>query len=319
MAKSNFEPKKIVRYAESNIPKQGISSIPAPRTQRSTPSIAAGDTGNSSLSSTGTTGTSVVTGGSSTPPPPPPPPAVAEETRAFVFDGSTELTASFSTAGGSRINDYSAVFTVSPAWGPEDTGSFVVFSIGNPSDGTDHRTSLYFERTSGSGGYQDLITSELTSGSVLYKTSMLLSNSPNFHNVSASNTGFAVYVRQGNLDTAFQDNSGIGFRAGTKFVDANNSNNSDRYNAATTILDSTNYTLSIGGYNSGSNGYMTGSMDNLYISKKRKWLQSHPLSKHTDKNQPVHIFYTFEGNVLASKGGKDLTVVGTETYVSSSL
>ena len=283
MAKSRLEPKKIVRYAQSNVPRQGISSIPAPRIQRSTPSITAGDTGNSSLSNTGTTGTSVNTGGSSTPPPPPPPPAVPEETRGFVFDGSTELTASFSTAGGSRIKDYSAVFTVAPAWGPEETGSFVVFSISNPSDADDFRTSLYFERTSGSGGYKDLISSELTSGSVFYKTQMLLSNSPNFHNVSASNTGFAVYVKQGNLNTAFQDNSGIGFRPGTKFVDANNSNNSDRYNAANTLLSSSIHTLSIGGYNSGSNGYMTGSMDNLYISKNRKWLQAHPLSKYTDK------------------------------------
>ena len=319
MAKSRLEPNKIVRYAESNIPKNGISTRPAPRVQRTPTAASPADSANSSLSSATDAGTSVNTGGSTTPPPPPPPPAVPEESRAFDFDGATELTASFSTKGGRNMHKYSAAFTVAPAWGPEDTGSFVVFSVSNPSDADDARTSVYFERTSGSDGYQDIISAEIASGSVFYKTSMVLSNSPNFHNVSASNTGFSIYVEQGNIRTAFQDNSGIGFRPGTKIVDANNSGNQGRYNAATTVLNSTDYTLSIGGYNSGSDGYMTGSMDNFYIAKNMNWLQSHPLSKHTDKNKPIDIFHTFEGNVSASKGGKDLKVVGTETYVSSSL
>lgn len=308
MANSNFEPKKIVRYAESNIPKNGIGTRPAPTVKPSP--------------TTAQAAVEAVVAAPAPPPPaptPPPPPAVPEESRAFVFDGSTELTASFSTAGGRSMHSYSAAFTVAPAWGPEDTGSFVVFSISNPSDADDFRTSIYFERTSGSDGYQDIISSELTSGSVFYKSSMVLSNSPNFHNISASNTGFAVYVVRGNLNKAFQDNSGIGFRPGETIIDASNSSNEDRYDAATTLLDSTNYTISIGGYNSGSDGYMTGSMDNFYIAKSQEVLQSHPLSKYTHKFTPIDIFYTFEGNVSASKGGSDLVVVGSETYVSSSL
>lgn len=305
MAKSRFEAKKIVRYSESSIPKNGISGRPTPRIQASPAAAKAAVV--AAVEAPAQPAVAAV---------PPAPPVVGEETRAFVFDGSTELTSSFSTSGGNTISSLSVGFSLNPGWGPADTGSYTIFSISNPSEAADFRLSLYFERTSGSDGYVDKLSSQLTSGSVYYKTSMKL---PNFHNVSSSNTSFTAYIDKGSLSTAYRNSVGFGYRLGHFITSSLNSGNLDRYNAANTLLDSTNYALSLGGFHSGSNGYLTGSMDGFYIAKDRKWHMASPFTKHLEKQKAIDIIYKFEGTVSASKGDKDLSVIGTETYVSSSL
>ena len=60
-------------------------------------------------------------------------------------------------------------------------------------------------------------------------------------------------------------------------------------------------------------------MDNFYIAKNQKWHLASPFTKHLEKQKAIDIIYKFEGTVSASKGDKDLSVIGTETYVSSSL
>ena len=109
MAKSLFEPKKIVRYANNQeIIEGGLAGAAVPSRQVSaTRSVPKVDSIPADASNVGSSNTPVDFGGSTgdnNPPPPPPPPA--GESRAFSFDGATELTSSWDSTGGDKTWAY---------------------------------------------------------------------------------------------------------------------------------------------------------------------------------------------------------------------
>ena len=304
MAKSNFEPKKIVRYAESSIPKNGISSIPTPRIQRST-------------SATGT-GLGSGTGASDTPPPPPPPPAPIQ-TGSFYFDGATELTGSMNTVGGRNLYKGLVHTTLTPGWAQEDTGSFTLFSVSNPSDVADYRRYLSFRRTSGSNGYEDLIVVELSSGSYYDRSIWKNPLSPNFYSGSTDEIFFQAFFTEGWLGGWKIDAKWYGYDYLNPPVREREYLNNNIKNVVAKLDISTgDYFLTIGGQSSGSDGYFKGTISNFALTKNNGnyYSDTFPRSAETDSN--TDMVYRFEGNVSASKGSVDLAVVGTETYVTGS-
>lgn len=325
MAKSRLEPKKIVRYAESNVPRQGISSIPAPRIQRSTGGASPSDSLDSDLSNTGgsgTSGTGLGTGGSNDNTPPPPP-APAGETRSFFFDGATHLTGSFNHVGGRSLY-YGTIHTsISPGWTQEETGSFTFFSVSNINNPTDYRRTFSFERTSGSDGYADYLVVSLSSGSVFQTSRRKLQISPNFYSGSGGTNeeiflqaGFSrgtvyppkIYTSAGPVDQ---------ITAATHFTQSYNGSVQALSNLA---LQDIVHTYSVGGSHGDSeiNQYK-GTIGNLSLSKNKNYYFNENIGPNAETNSNIHLLYRFEGNASASEATSDLDVIGTEAYVSSSL
>lgn len=312
MAKSNFEPKKIVRYAESNIPKNGISSRPAP-TIKATPSAAQ----------------AAVVAAVEAPaqpapaPTPPPPPATAGETRSFFFDGATHLTGSYNHVGGRSLYRGTIHATLSPGWAQEETGSFTFFSVSNINNPNDYRRTFSIERVSGSDGYIDYMAITLTSGSVYHRTKKVLPLSPNFYSGSggtneevflqAAFTKGGVYppritTSAGPLDLVLSDTHSVTEFNGSTGVLAN------------LALQDVVHTYSVGGSHGDAeiNQYK-GTIGNLSLSKHRVYYFNENIGPTAETNPNIHLLYRFEGNVSASVTTSNLDVIGTETYVSSSL
>lgn len=306
MAKSRLEPNKIVRYAESNIPKNGIGTRPAPTVK---PSPAAAKAAVQAV---------VEAPAPPAPTPPAPtPPAPEGETRSFLFDGATELTASYSTAGGAKISRTSIGGTFRPAWGAEETGSFAIFSVTDDRVADGYNMSYFFERTSGSTGYHDYIGGQFSSGSgadkVYFRSRKELSHSPNFHSGSVTNRFIQVVLASGLIQDVYEN----GKKTTTPFT-YSASNPSDAAVLAARQLDNTNYSMSVGGPASGSS-YFSGSIANLYVTKSQRLQAFKSMPTAVENYAVVDFMYKFEGNVSASKGPRDLEVVGNELYVSSSL
>ena len=317
MAKSFFEPKKVVRYQDNIInPGAGLSGAPIPALRNAPSPVAAAVPPVPPVPAQAAA--------ISTPPPPPAPapvvptptpPPPPDYSRAFVFDGATELTSSFSTTGGSGLSTLTLSSTITPGWSQATTGSFVIWSVSNPSDAADYRRTIGIERTSGSNGYEDRVFHTFSSGSDSFKSTRKLSASPNFYSGSVENLLLEVYV--GNAIASVRENASV-----NRYMNANTPNYPsaailEGVNKILTPAD--NYTTSIGGYNSGSSGYFSGSINNLALSKGLGIFVGSRMPWNIEANTNVDLVYKFEENVNSSKGNRDLTVVGTETYVTSSL
>ena len=183
MAKSLFEPKSVPKYTDNIIkPATGLQAAPTPPRQRSAaspvPKTQAVPASAQQVSAPAPAPVASPT------PTPAPAPIVVGETRSFSFNGSTELTGSFSKNGGAKTWAFMLHGTYTPGWGQADTGSYVVMSIGTP-DSDDYRQTVYFERESGSFGYRDSIVTEATSGSAYNRYKIELNASPNFYSGSS--------------------------------------------------------------------------------------------------------------------------------------
>lgn len=395
MAKSRLEPTKIVRYAESSIPKNGISGIPAP-TVKSTPAAAKA---------------AVVAAveAPAQPPvlatPPPPPPVGVPETRSFFFDGATELTGSAIASvdyGGRTIK-----MTVRPAWQSDITGSWSLLTFGTPNsnayreeykienkiaygpffntsavfvstsslstadsasvlfeDGVDaagftevtfnwvgsfnenavNRFALYnrespfqeitdprrYTRKEGNQlvfvvptirvtgvtkfkhriyltSYQKLtskLTLETISGSSFYKYTKPIGNSP----VGSGDVLYLEFNRKNSAINSFKVNgtsvTGGGYNSNLPFPTRRNLTAND--------------SIAIGGLMSGSEGFFTGSIDQVAIFDQSVGLSNKSYALDFSDEANLRSYYQFEGTTAATTGN-DLDVVGTETYISSSL
>jgi len=299
MAKSLFEPKKIVRYANNQeLIEGGLGSAPTPRVSAPAPAPTPAPA----------------------PAPSPAPPAPTPEDKAFFFDGATELTGSFSTKGGSTVRYGNLAFTARPGWPQDTTGSFTIFSINNPTDATDYKRSFQFVRVSGSGGYEDRIVSKFSKGSEHQTHTWKNPLSPDFYSGSVDFKFFQILFQSAAIIGKLQVDNQTHYATSNTVVAASSSISSTAvYGASKTLLNANDYEISIGGHNSGSSEYFSGSIANLALAKNSLFRLGSSMPINVVDNQYVDIVYKFEGNVSASKGNKDLGVAGTETYVSSSI
>ena len=312
MAKSFYEPKKIVRYADNiNIANTstsgGVRAVPKSATGRPVSSLPIPP----------------AAAAVATPPPPPPPapvvvnpvpPVPQPETRAFLFDGATELTGSLPASFGNSLGEFTFSATIKPAWGLLETGSWALFAIGKK-DSTDARVNFFLEHASSSygiDGYHYFLGAEMIQGT-RKKVSVRQIQS----NISlTAPSHLHVHYRDGLIN---QYRIGNSKQYGSILVPVELGNTNQNIVNHRYIADTSDYTLSIGGYNSGSSTYFSGSMLNFYLVPNKAYMMSSPvgLGHYGDSNMKVA--YKFEGNSNAELGGVNLSVVGTETYVSASL
>lgn len=304
MANSNFEPKKIVRYAESNVPRNGISTRPAPTVK---PSPAAAKAAVQAV---------VAAPAPPAPTPPTPtPPAPVGETRGFLFDGATELTGSF--LGTNSLFQPGALtthMTITPTWDQEATGSYALFALGTP-DGTDRRIQMYIERVSGSYGYRDKLVTQIMSGSNAITKKYRLRNSPNYYSGGLADMFLSVYIDKYGVKY-IRENGAATSLATIEYQTVGSE--TEVLASSLEYLNATDHKLSIGGFNSGSTSYFEGRMDNFAAGYGSNFMGFNKAAKNYNNDSHIPVYYQFEGNLNASKG-IDLALVGTEAYESSSL
>ena len=318
MAKSLFEPKRVPKYTENIIkPTTGLQAAPVPVRQQS----AARPVPKTQAIPPAAQQVSAPAPAPVAPPAPAPtpaPPAPVGETRAFSFDGSTELTGSLTnvltTAPFNR--QLTVGFTATPYWSRETTGSFAVLSIGKP-DSDDSRLDIYITRTSGSrgrSGYRNWIDTRFKSGSASITATRQLQYT-NFISGSAENVHLQITMTSMGYMRDVKENSKVNkLNNVNSFIDV-----PACQQAAARVIALEDYTFSIGGFNSGSDHYFSGSLSNLYTVLDKRYLMSSPVIESHYEDPLVKLAYKFEGNLEAEKGDIELVVVGTETYVSSSI
>lgn len=328
MAKSLFEPKKITRYANNQaLIEGGLAGNATPPRQVSA-TRAVPKTQAIPASAQQVSAPSPVPAVPTQPATAPAPVQPAAETRSFLFDGATELTSSWDNTGGDKTWAYMLHGTFTPGWSQSDTGSYVIMSIGTP-DSDNYRHTVYFERTSGSDGFRDFIVTEATSGSSAYnRRKVELNSSPYFYSGSdlasdrylqvSSQFGHSGYI----LENGKQDTRLSGSLGKLKRIQETSTDSpSGRARIANKPWNSNDHVVSIGGYHSGSANYYTGSIANLAFYKVGAKSYGQNLSKvmpDLTKDPNVAWYWRFEGDTTATKGS-NLDVVGTETYVSSSI
>lgn len=394
MAKSRFEAKKIVRYAESNIPKNGISSIPAPTVK---PSPAA-------AKAAVVAAVEAPSQPAPAPTPPPPPPVGVSETRSFFFDGATELT-------GSALNlldknGRTVKMTVRPAWESGITGSWALLTLGTPNSNA-YREEYKIENNAVYGPSFNTTAIFATSSSLTTADSASVNNDAGvdaadyteveFNWVNSWNENALSLFRIQNGNTPWQDitvpayvrkdnnrlvfvvkttdlvgitkfrhrvrvasyekvksqftqeiisgssifryvkplsdetvGSGdvlyLQFRRNNFQIQSLNLNGKSitggGYTAAPPYPIRRNITandsISVGGLMSGSEGYFSGSIDQVAIFDYATPTTNKSYALDFSNEAGLRMYYQFEGTTAASTGS-DLQVVGTETYISSSL
>ena len=328
MAKSLFEPKRVPKYTENIIkPTTGLQAAPVPvRQQSATRAVPKTQAIPAEAQKVATPAPAPLA-------PPqkaitPTPPAPEPETRSFLFDGATQLTSSWDSTGGDKTWSYMLHGTYTPGWAQTDTGSYVVMSIGTP-DSDDYRHTVYFERTSGSDGYRDFIVTEAISGSSDYNRYRIeLNASPYFYSGSdlASNVYIQLQSQFGHSGFATENakqQTRLSGSLGKPIRRRETSTNSPygRAQIANKPWNSDDHVISIGGYYSGSANFFTGSIANLALFKVggKSYGQNISETMPDFSNDPDSAWYwKFEGNTTAVKG-PNLDVIGTETYVSSSI
>lgn len=306
MAESLFEPKRVPKYTENIIkPGTGLQSAPVPVRQRSvstgTPKLAQAQNPAPAPAVTVTT-PPVVTAT---------PPQAPGETRAFSFDGATELTGSLGTTFGSNVQMglFYMQGTFTPGWGQSDTGSYNVFSIATPGTDVD-RYDVYFTRAALGSGYRDYLEVRRLSGSSWRSSNMRVSADGNFYSGSMEE----VYIEAKLVLNGVSQLHVNGKAAPSLYgPDQNNQSGLDYFKT----IPSSSLAFSLGGMNSGSDNYYTGSISNFALFKANALTSRKTIADLTN-DTTVKMYYKFEGNTTATKGF-DLDVVGTETYVSSSI
>lgn len=305
MAKSLFEPKKIVRYANNQqLIEGGLGAAPvpprAPSATRAVPKTASIPASAQNVSSPAPVAVAppqvTVT---------PAPVKPAAETRSFLFDGATELRAEFPGSGNSKYG--TSMLTFTPHWGQETTGSFALYTIGT-SGSNDYRIEVSIERSSGSAGYLDQLSYKAISGSNTIQTLTTLASSPNTYSGSVARSFVQLQHNHMYMGRVSQGKSYLTDRG---LVQSGSINVIPQYTGSL-------HDISIGGLNSGSEHYFSGSIDQFVWINSKNFVNARASAQTYDNNPYLNSYYKFEGTVSASKGN-NLTVVGTQTYVSSSI
>ena len=327
MAKSFYEPKKIVRYSDNIIKnKVGLGAAPTPALRPSatkvTPKTEAIPPSAAAVSAPAPAPAPAPPVLNPTPPPPIP------ETRAFSFDGNTYLTASCDSTFGKKalaVGYLGVTFT--PYWGIEETGSFALYSITN-NDETEGLTVFIHRPTNSSGiapGFE-YISASILVGSKLQGTTL-----PNIYSGSHTELNFQCVYGYGTLSGAkvngtqatkgrYVYNSNSGLNSYTGFQ----SDMSSLYSYLNNRTLQSGYTFAIGKataathVSSSQPTNFSGSMSNFYMIPGPGKYLAQPTTPSTYEDAQVKLAYQFEGNVSGYKG-PDLRVEGTATFVSSSL
>ena len=334
MAKSFYEPKKVVRYQDSVLkPNVGLTgaSTPnlgttvsrvVPKTAQATP-IPVASAAPTVPPTPSTPPPATVVAVTATPPAPAPAPAVTTptppqapgETRGFVFDGATELTASLGTDYVYR--PYCTIKgTFSPYWSGQTTGSFPILSISTPGEDT-HRWDVYFLRTQNNSKYTDYVALRARTGSFYRETGVVMPNSPNFCYESASNCYIEIELTGINMNRVKVDGQQPAQWRYTSMNYGTEPTPDSIRDFALGPHTSASKALSIGGFMSGSD-YFSGSIDNLALYLSARTMTGRSTMADLTEDSLATFYYKFEGNTNATRG-IDLEVVGTELYVSSSL
>lgn len=305
MAKSLFEPKKIVRYANNQKLIEGglAGNAVPPRQASATRAVPKTQAIPASAQKVSAPAPVPAAPPKVSPSPAPVPPAA--ETRSFLFDGATELRANFPGKGNPRYG--TAMLTFTPHWSQAETGSFALYAIGT-SGSNDYRVEVTIERTSGSDGYLDQLSYKSISGSNTIQSLTTLASSPNTYSGSVARSFIQVHNNQMYMGTVTQGKS---YRTDRSYVQSGSVKVIPQYTGSL-------HDISIGGLNSGSAHYFSGSIDQFVWLGSKNFALARSKAQRYDNNTYVEVYYKFEGNVSASKGN-NLTVVGTETYVSSSI
>ena len=305
MAKSLFEPKKVTRYANNQALIEGglAGNAVPPRQASATRTVPKTQAIPASAQKVSAPAPTPLAPPQVSPSPAPVPPAA--ETRSFLFDGATELRAEFPGSGNSKYG--TSMLTFTPHWGQEATGSFTLYTIGT-SGSNDYRVQVSIERTSGSDGYLDQLSYKAISGSNIIQTLSTLASSPNTYSGSVARSFVQVQHNQMYMGRVAQGKSYLTDRS---FVQSGAVNVIPRYTGSL-------HDISIGGLNSGSEHYFSGSIDQFVWIDSKNFVNARESAQSYENNVYVKAYYKFEGNLNATRGNA-LTVVGTETYVSSSL
>jgi len=284
MAKSVFEPKKIVGYVNNQeIIEGGLASSPTPRISTNTLTVSKSPAPSEKVAR---------------------PAQLPGETRAFVFDGATELVADYPDRGNPRYGTTKLTFT--PGWNQGDTGSFALYAIGT-SGSNDYRVEVAIVRSSGSSGYLDQLSYKVISGSAEREVLTTLTSSPNTYAGAIQYSFLQIHHAKQNPGTLAQGRDYLSQRTysggGVKIIPN---------------FTGSLHQVSIGGLNSGSDHYFTGSINQFAHYQGRNLVQPRLSAQNYTGTDFLKMYYRFEGTVSASLGN-NLEVVGTETYVSSSL
>lgn len=314
MAKSLFEPKKVPTYAENIIkPGTGLKSAPVPvRQQSATRTVPKTQSIPPEAAAVSAPAPVPVT--PPAPAPTPAPPAPEGETRAFFFDGATELTGSYPAALGSNLFYHSVIsVTLKPAWSQAATGSFGLYSV--YSSNTNEGMSVWLDKKANGYTYVGVsyISESKMRGAIRPLEKNLYSGSSETHLQIPTSFGSPQQVRT----------DGKQYSTGNIPLFSNSIPSSKVLNRTDLVSD---FRVSVGGPSPVSHSaaptqeHFSGSISNLIITPDTStYYTSSPVSEGHYANNKVKVAYKFEGDTSATKGGVDLEVVGTETYVSSSI
>ena len=292
MAKSIYEPKKLVRYADNvNSGNSILAAQPLPVVAAPTP-----------------TPVTVPVVVNTTPPPPTP------ETKAFSFDGSTFLTGSYPATLGTKPfygNLYSV--TITPGWGNGVTGSFGICSISNVDGDNNEGFNVYVQRTYDGTNYQEYLGTEYIKDSIVRGGKRPLLNT-----LASGSTLHLQFVHFAGGITSLKENNTFNF----------NRNQGAGYGATSALQGASNLSRATGSFNitiGGNNSFahpsgsqpspFQGTMANFIVKNYWTGLGSSPVTSAQYDDPDTLVAYKFEGIVSASVGGSNLDVVGTESYI----
>lgn len=320
MAKSRLEPRKIERYAESSIPKNGISGRPSPRIQRSAVQSAPKEA-SIPADAAQVSATTPVAATPPTPPPPPPPVVVSRDRAGLYFDGSTDVTGSF--YNGYAFSAGSFDIQISPGFKATETGSYTLFSIATKDaevgkDNTD--TSRFWV----------YIKKELKPGEVGTPTP---SNTQTLLVVDTSISG-SRKISKGVLGNTLGSDVVKSQRITGKLIRCGLFRlymNGYYRNFTTSIVSGSSavfdqgrpmpgpvHDLCLGSPNSGSNHFFTGSIDTFMFSHRHATKQGKRVPDYSNDSK-AGIYFEFEDTLQDKKNRQDLGLsTGTLAYISSS-
>ena len=324
MAKSLFEPKKIVRYANNQeIIEGGLAGAAVPSRQVSaTRSVPKVDSIPADASNVGSSNTPVDFGGSTGDNNPPPPPPSSGFTRAVLLDGATELSASYDPAiFGNNFRSALIATTVTPHWSETATGSYPILSISNPSDSEDFEFQFGIKRehaTISPVTYRDYVYTRISSGSqgAHFQQKVEMNASPNFYSGSSENVFIQIIPYFGEIYKKKEGSSLTMKPRQTSFKGS-------KVKISNTVLTANSHNFIIGSSQSGSKTYFSGSLTNLTVSSDANsfYGSTMPFDLGTSPSglNGLKAGYRFEESVSASITGIDLDVNGTQAYVTSSI
>lgn len=309
MAKSVYEPKKIVKYNNTITPSGNLPTTPpaGPINQPVNPP----------------------------PPPPPPPPkepinpnppvTTLDAGFGFEFDGDTSLTGSYDSRLIGKESFFSFYFE--PLWGATDTGTFTVFHIGPDSGSLEDSIEVKFERTNVFSSYFTNLILTADSGGETKTATFSLTDMYSGSLSAPQHYG----VRFKDLSIGFNPVTLYSrFRFNGEYVPTIGYSSSGSYSTTPEFLTGnpvpSNWKISLGRSIQDSATRLPGRLDELVflnganpakdLYNRRKKVNYNTLASSIKDS--LYNVYTFDTDLSGSKGHSNLEVVGTETYYTGS-